>query len=111
MYLPEKRGLRSRKPNTSFSIINELLSLSLITSSTVVTSQSLLDVSETQYGEVEKMEACTCLKDMHHTKERGPLKPPYLQHVWDNPLVAVELFSKKVFHLIGAEISFEAYVL
>ena len=57
VYLPEKGGLRS-----SFSIINELLSLSLITSSTVVTSQSLLDVSETQYGEVEEVEARTCLK-------------------------------------------------
>ena len=57
VYLPEKGGLRS-----SFSIINELLSLSLITSSTVVTGQSLLDVSETQYGEVEEVEARTCLK-------------------------------------------------
>ena len=62
VYLPEKRGLRSRQQNTSNSIINELLSLSLITSSTVVTSQSLLDVSETQYGEVEEVEARTCLK-------------------------------------------------
>ena len=62
MYLPEKGGLRSRQQNTSYSIINELLSLFLITSSTVVSSQSLLDVSETQYGEVEEVEARTCLK-------------------------------------------------
>ena len=62
MYLPEKGGLRSRQQNTSYSIINELLSLFLITSSTVVTGQSLLDVSETQYGEVKEVEAGTCLK-------------------------------------------------
>ena len=40
----------------------------------------------------------------------GPPNHAYLQHVWNNPLVAIELFSQKMFHLVGAKISFEARV-